>query len=150
LWSELTLANNNLPGLDAAIASVSLIATNKKTFQSVDVTNLVKSWINNSHVNNGIALVPVTPPSGTTTLKLDSKETTGTSHPVTLDIALKGAGTAGPTGPTGAAGATGPTGATGAVGPTGAAGPTGATGATGPTGATGGTGGTGAQGATGP
>ena len=62
---------------------------------------------------------------------------------------LRGKGSKGATGPTGACGATGPTGACGATGPTGACGATGATGPTGCLGATGATGPTGYSGATG-
>jgi hypothetical protein len=57
---------------------------------------------------------------------LDSKESTTTSHPATIDVLVVSVGPqgpAGPTGATGAAGTAGAPGATGATGPTGPAGP---------------------------
>ena len=117
-----------------------------QTYITLDVTNQVRSWLNGAP-NNGFFLAA----SGGTTVFLDSKESTSTSHPATLEVVFSGApgltGAVGPTGPTGAPGTTGLTGATGPTGPTGAVGPTGATG---PAGATGVAGITGATGATGP
>src|SRR5204862_245909 len=147
-------SGTNEPTLGATIASA-LLAPPKNEFLLVDVTAIVKDWLDGVAPNDGVALVA----NGTdgVVLRLDSKENSKTGHAPLLDITLAGseAATAGPTGPTGAAGATGTTGATGATGatgPTGGTGPTGATGdtgATGPTGATGDTGPTGSTGATG-
>src|SRR5438093_1525683 len=145
-WSEATISGTNEPTLGATIASA-LLAPPKNEFLLVDVTAMVKDWLDGVAPNDGVALVA----NGTdgVVLRLDSKENSKTGHAPLLDITLAGseAATAGPTGPTGAAGATGTTGATGA---TGATGPTGGTGPTGPTGATGATGPTGATGATSP
>src|SRR5438034_670148 len=144
-WSEATISGTNEPTLGATIASA-LLAPPKNEFLLVDVTAMVKDWLDGVAPNDGVALVA----NGTdgVVLRLDSKENSKTGHAPLLDITLAGseAATAGPTGPTGAAGATGTTGATGA---TGATGPTGGTGPTGPTGATGDTGPTGAAGAPG-
>src|SRR5262249_8749970 len=86
-WTETTLTNLNQPTLDPfVIDTVLLTVAQKKTYVVIDVTNLAKDWVDSVHANNGIALVPVTPMSGATTLKIDTKETTGTSHPATLDI----------------------------------------------------------------
>jgi hypothetical protein len=109
----------------------------------VDVTALVNGWLASPSTNFGIEIAGATG----TTVFLDSKENTATSHPATLQVTVTGpagpAGAAGPQGPTGA------TGATGAVGPSGPKGATGATGATGPFGAPGAAGPSGAQGSAG-
>jgi hypothetical protein len=117
-------------------------------YKAIEITSLVKDWLNGDLGNNGIVLVPLASLSA----ELNSKENANTSHDSALEIILGSVGPTGPTGPTGATGttgATGPqgsTGAQGATGPTGAQGPTGDTGAQGPTGATGVTGATGPQG----
>src|SRR5438046_1153895 len=153
-WSEATISGTNEPTLGATIASA-LLAPPKNEFLLVDVTAIVKDWLDGVAPNDGVALVA----NGTdgVVVRLDSKENSKTGHAPLLDITVAGteAATKGPTGPTGPTGATGSTGATGATGmtgatgATGATGPTGATGATGPTGATGDTGPTGSTGATG-
>ena len=162
-WGEYTATFNSPPSVSAGVeASVPVSAGG--TYISVDLTNLVKTWISTPALNDGISVAASVGAPGTT-IFLDSKESTSTSHPATLVITLANfgpqgpAGVTGPTGPTGSAGANGATGPTGAAGANGATGPTGtagANGATGPTGAagangaTGPTGAAGANGATGP
>src|SRR5205807_8465757 len=158
-WTEGTITDNNsaltAPPylLEATSAPVA-----QYQFINIDVTNLVKDWLNGIIPNNGIALIP---DGSRINAQFDSKEGGSTSHEPLLEIDLVGsgggsAGPAGPTGPTGpigatgATGSTGSTGTTGATGPTGSTGPTGATGAAGAAGATGATGPTGATGVTGP
>jgi len=144
-WNESSITFNTSPTLGSTeVASVGAAAADVKNFIAIDVTNLVKDWLDGVLANNGIALVS----NGSVNSQLDTKESGTTSHEAKLDITLVAlAGPAGPTGPTGPTGDTGPTGATGATGATGPTGATGATGATGPTGATGATGPTGATGA---
>src|SRR5438445_163890 len=152
-WSEATVTGNHEPTLGAAVATAVPVPA-KNEFVAIDVTALVKDWLDGVAPNDGMALV-ANAGAGLFAV-LDSKENSRTSHAPTLDIILRGEDPAGPpgaTGPTGPAGATGPTGPTGATGDTGAMGPpgpAGATGATGATGAAGAAGPTGATGETGP
>src|SRR2546430_5158631 len=139
-WSEATISGTNEPTLGATIASA-LLAPAKNEFLMVDVTAMVKDWLDDVAPNDGVALVA----NGTdgVVVRLDSKENAKTGHAPLLDITLAGteAATKGPTGPTGATGATGTAGATGATGaprPTGATGAPGATRAPGPPRGTGG------------
>ena len=127
----------------------------------IDVTAAVQGWTLGSGAQYGSLAVGIVPGGGTSIL-LDSKENTLTSHPARLDVTVGEAGPAGPqglTGATGLAGPTGPQGLTGATGPAGPAGPLGAQGLTGATGSQGPagtqgpqgpTGATGSQGPTGP
>ena len=105
------------------------------TFVTVDATAAVQGWITTPGSNNGFLLIA----NAGASVQFDSKENLNTSHPAMLTVVLAGAGTIGPTGPTGAAstvaGPTGPTGVTGAASTV--AGPAGATGVTGPGGSTG-------------
>lgn len=165
-WSENTVVFNTQPTPGALIAAVSVSTAN--TFVLANVTAQVQNWIANPATNFGFEITA----AGSTSLALDSKENTATSHPAMLLIDLQApagpAGATGATGAQGAAGAPGPTGPTGQTGPTGpqgppgptgtrgaagaagVAGPTGAIGPTGPTGPTGATGATGPTGPTGP
>jgi Collagen triple helix repeat (20 copies) len=173
-WDEASITANTVPSLTAtSVPSVPVALTDTNAFLTIDVTDLVKGWLDTPASNFGVALV-----FAGARFRFDSKENTASSHSAHLDVVLAGSGGAeGPTGPTGATGATGATGpgvgATGATGPTGPIGatgapgipgsigligPTGATGAPGipgsigligPTGATGVTGAPGADGATG-
>ena len=149
-WDEGSITANTAPSLTAtAVPSVPVALSDTNTFLTIDITDLVKGWLDTPASNLGLALV-----SAGARFRFDSKENLATSHSAHLDVVLVGSGAAGPTGPTGATGPTGPPGA-GATGATGATGPTGATGAPGagsigPTGATGAPGATGATGATGP
>jgi hypothetical protein len=148
-WAENSVI---FPGPTAAPPFGSTAASVANAFLLVDVTTQVASWLATPATNFGFQITG----SGATSIQLDTKETTATSHPSTLELALSAPGAAGATGPAGAAGATGATGAAGATGPSGVTGPSGATGspgangATGPSGAQGGSGSAGAQGPTGP
>ena len=149
VWTESTVSGNTGPSPAAAVAS-GISVTKAGSYVTVDATAAVQAWLNGT-TNSGFI---VTPNDGTVSIAFDSKESTTTSHPAGLTVALTSSGPTGATGPTGVTGATGATGTTGFTGPTGPAGSTGATGAAGVTGATGaGTagvnGGTGATGAMG-
>ena len=150
-WTETSVTGNSGIGAGTSIAPGIAVST-AQAYITVDVTNQVRTWLNGGG-NNGF-FIAANP--GSTDIFFDSKETTSTSHPATLEMVFSGAaGTAGPTGqpgpagPTGAPGATGITGLTGATGATGATGPSGATGLSGPSGATGAVGTTGPSGSTG-
>lgn len=126
-WSESTLTNNSAPALGSAVATAIPAATN--TFVTVDVTALVRDWLDGVTPNNGIALVAS---AAGTTIDFDSKENGNTSHQPRLDITLNGP--AGPQGAQGLPGAPGAPGAAGAPGMDGAQGPAGPTGPQGPSG----------------
>jgi YVTN family beta-propeller protein len=166
-WTEKTITYNNAPPVAGALQT-SFAVTTVDQFVVIDVTQLVKDWLNgpaNGGVtNDGITLMahPVDASNpALADIGFDSKEANGTSHEPRLEITLVDSGPAGPQGQTGATGATGSqgpqgpqgetgaTGATGAQGPPGPQGQTGATGAQGPAGQTGATGAQGPQGETG-
>jgi uncharacterized protein (UPF0333 family) len=155
-WNEYTLTAGNAastaPVAELA-ASVPVYFSHKGAFISVDVTNLVKSWLNGTYGNNGIAMMPF----NNVSMEVDCKENKNSGHEARLEIVLTGveliygsAGATGDTGPVGVTGPTGPTGPTVVVGPTGADGATGPTGVTGPIGPTSSTGPTGPTGPIGP
>jgi hypothetical protein len=137
-WSENAVTFNTQPAAGAVFASAPVSVTN--TFVLVDVTTQVQGWLAAPASNFGIEITP----GVTASVQLDSKESTTTSHPATLELAIIG-----PAGPTGATGAVGPAGSAGATGPAGPTGPQGDPGATGPVGPIGPAGPTGAAGATG-
>ncbi len=160
-WNEDTVKTNNVPSIGLPLATSATIKRDK-TYYAVDVTNLIMSWVDTPASNKGLALDPPAF-SPTTSLTIDSKESTLTSHPAYIDIVLKGSigstslqGPKGDKGDTGATGAIGPqglkgdTGATGEQGFKGDKGDIGATGATGPQGLKGDKGDTGVTGAIGP
>ena len=139
-WNEYALTSGNASStapLSDLIASVPVYFSHKGSFISVDVTNLVKSWLSISNSNNGIALTP----TGLLSMEVDAKEDKNSSHEAMLEIEftpIEGIlGPTGPTGPTGLIGLTGPSGPTGSTGPTGPTGPIGLTGPIGPTGSIG-------------
>lgn len=143
-WTESSVSGAS--GIAAgAPVQAGIPITSPQTYITLDVTNQVRSWLNGAP-NTGFFLAA----NGATTVFLDSKESTSTSHPATLEVVFSGApgltGAVGPTGPTGAPGTPGVTGATGPTGPTGPVGPTGATGAAGASGVAGVAGATGATG----
>ena len=175
-WSEHNLDRSTQPLLGVTeVSNVAVSTQTKDHYLILDVTSLVKDWINKVQPNYGIALVP----NGEVSIALDSKENNQTSHDPELNVVLADVGPQGPQGvqgpqglqglqgpqgiqgPAGPQGPKGDTGATGAVGPQGAQGPVGpagpqglkgdagANGATGPQGPTGATGAQGPAGATG-
>ncbi len=145
-WNENTVTFATQPSTAGSpFASVGVSTAN--SFALVNVTAQVQSWIANPATNFGLEITG----SGSTSVLLDTKENTATSHPAELIITVVGApGPTGSTGPTGPIGPAGPTGPQGNAGPAGVTGPTGPTGATGPVGPTGNTGATGPTGPTGP
>lgn len=140
-WSEATITFNNAPTLagTADVSGVSVASAN--AFLSVDITALVRNWVDGVLANNGLALLPST--GSAISVFFDSKEAIGTSHPAQLLIFVQNQGPVGPQGPQGPAGPQGlqgpqgPQGNVGAAGPVGPQGPTGPTGPQGPQGAPG-------------
>ncbi len=148
-WTEDAVTGAGAPGLGGTVATG--IAAGPElalSYVSVDVTSVVQQWLGGGLANHGLALVPATGINAT----FDTKESSSTAHPATLDVTLVNGGPAGPQGPAGAPGAVGAPGVSGVAGPAGpqgapgAAGPAGPQGAVGPAGATGATGATGAPG----
>lgn len=138
-WGELSLTEDNRPGTGAAVASnIPITANDKYEFITIDVTSLVRDWVDGATANFGIAIAPSA--GSPLAVEIDSKENAKTAHEPALRIVVKplvtaGAqGPAGPQGPQGIPGPTGPAGADGAQGPAGPAGPQGPSGLTGPQG----------------
>jgi hypothetical protein len=134
-WTEgaITFAAAPPQGRDELIG-VPITTRDRNTFLLVDLTDLVRDWLDRVLENNGIVLVPNAAGIG---VQFDSKENTATSHEPQLEIALAGhgaSGPAGPAGPSGPPGPAGPAGAPGLVGPPGPAGPAGPAGPEGPVG----------------
>ena len=130
-WSEGTITDATAPSLGSNEAT-GVPVTQAASFVIVDVTALVKDWLNGVLPNNGIALVANAPG---TSVRFDSKENTATSHEAELEITLPGPpGPQGPAGPQGIPGPQGPQGPAGPQGPQGLTGPAGPVGPTGPTG----------------
>jgi hypothetical protein len=144
-WTEMGVTYNSFNlSLEGAPFEAN-VPTSSAGFVTIDVTNQVMNWLTNPAMNWGVLIRPsLAQPS--TSLVLDSKESTTTSHAAFLNIFLASGGPAGPTGATGVAG---PAGTTGPSGPAGIAGPTGATGVAGPAGTTGPSGPAGIAGPTG-
>ncbi len=153
-WDEATLNGAGAPAAGPPAASFTVAASDRSRYLTVDVTKLVRNWVDGSLKNDGIVFSAdsVTP----AIVAFDSKENTLTSHPMEIEVSLSSTGPQGPEGPEGPAGPegpqgpAGPQGATGAAGATGAQGPQGATGPQGPAGAMGAQGPTGPQGPQGP
>ena len=145
-WTEATLTDIIAPAVSAPeIVSMPLVKGAKGSFVNLDVTDIVRDWLDNAGTNHGFVLsaalkAPI--------VGFDSKENAAAGHYPQLDITLST--TPGPQGSEGSTGPTGATGTTGATGPKGDKGDTGSTGATGAGGSTGSTGPTGPTGATGP
>src|SRR6266852_7625779 len=95
-WTELGVAFNNYTlGLSSTTVPTQPIGSgDANNFVTIDVTDLVKSWINGTFTNFGLALVSVTG----TNFTLHSKETSG-GHPAWIEVALGGSSATGPTGP---------------------------------------------------
>ena len=115
LWNEYSLTYLNTPARGKAIATSSTVSR-PGTFVTVDVTDLVKSWIDSPSSNHGVAIFPSTA-TPMAFVAIDSKENNVTSHPAALDITLAGLpGAPGPQGPQGPQGVAGPMGPEGPAG----------------------------------
>jgi hypothetical protein len=120
IWTETGVNGNNSPVPGAAVATNVEVAAGLQ-FITVDATAAVQGWVNLPATNNGFILTA----NGNTSVQFDSKESTNTSHPATLEITLANTGPAGPAGPAGPMGLPGVTGPQGPAGPAGPVGPPG-------------------------
>src|SRR5262245_10181793 len=84
-WNEATLNFETAAGMVGNVeAVVPVAAEHANEYLLVDLTSLVKQWIDGTQPDDGIALVPI----GDVKLQFDSKEAKGTSHDPHLDIVL--------------------------------------------------------------
>jgi hypothetical protein len=140
-WNEASINEANAPLPGPQVGNVPITGSDRRRWIVVDVTSLVKDWLDDPSVPNSLVLVA----TGGLKAVFDSKENIRTGHEPVIEVNVNGAGSSGATG---AVGATGPAGVPGLVGPPGATGPVGAPGAIGATGTIGPTGSTGATGLT--
>jgi hypothetical protein len=90
-WNEATLSFDSAVGIVGNIeAIVGVAAEHADEYLLVDLTALVKEWVDGTQPNDGVALVPV----GDVNLQFDSKEAKGTSHDPRLEIVLSSPETA--------------------------------------------------------
>jgi hypothetical protein len=134
-WSEGAITFNSAPTLNNAADVSNVNVSAVSAFVSIDVTPLVRNWVDGALPNNGVALSPSA--ASTISVFLDSKESTATSHQPRLLVFLQNQGPVGPAGPQGPQGPMGFPGAPGATGPQGPSGPAGPMGIQGPMGPTG-------------
>ena len=98
-WSESAVTFATRPsGIGAFATNVPVSVSGE--YVTVDVTNVVKSWVSGALPNYGVE-VTASLVSPATSVVLDSKESTTTSHPAQLDITVVSQGPQGPAGPTG-------------------------------------------------
>ena len=150
-WSQGQITDQGIPVLGAVeVTGLPIGPADANTFIIVDLTGLVREWLDGTIENHGISLIPGADGIG---IDFDSMENKSTSHEARLEVTLAGPaglqgvqGPAGPQGPKGEKGDTGATGPQGSTGPIGAQGPQGIQGAMGPQGPQGLKGDTGAQG----
>ena len=149
-WTESTVTSATVPSPTEVEATG--VGVTPGEFVTVDLTGLVRDWVDKVIANDGIALIHN---GSDVNVQFDSKEGKKAVLPARLLITIVNGGTTaeaglpGATGPTGDTGAQGPAGEAGAQGPAGEAGAQGPIGPTGDTGAIGPTGDTGAMGDTG-
>ena len=81
-WNEDTLQGNNLPLLGITdVHNVQVSKESKNHYLVIDLTDLVRDWVNNAQMNYGIALVP----AGNISAAFDSKENGTNSHDAELN-----------------------------------------------------------------
>ncbi len=133
-WTEGGVNGINFPTMGSPVATSTLIAINGRSeYYLFDITTLVKGWAGGTIANHGVALI--SSPVDHINLLLNSKENTGQSHGIEIEVLMQGpAGPTGATGPTGPMGLQGPQGNAGATGATGPQGPEGIAGPAGPQG----------------
>ncbi len=138
-WNEDHIRGPNLPPIAPAFKSVAIKKHDQNTFLTIDITAIVKDWLENPSTNFGLALIA--DDRHRLNIDLDSKENTRTSHPTEIEVTLLPGvgrdgqpGIQGPPGNPGPAGPQGPSGEAGAQGPQGPPGIPGSQGLTGPQG----------------
>jgi len=89
-WTESTVTYNTKPAAFAAFATNVPVAASGM-YVTVDVTSVVQNWVSGARSNGGINYgiqVTAAAAAPTTSVALDSKESTTTSQPARLDITL--------------------------------------------------------------
>ncbi len=117
-WVEGSVNGANTPALgEPEVSGIAVRLGDKRRWISVDVTTLVRDWVDGSFPNHGIALLPqFTLGVGGVVAGFDSKENGATGHEPTLEIVLAGSGAPGPQGPAGPKGEPGVAGTKGDAG----------------------------------
>ncbi len=117
-WSELDLGDGPTPSVGTPFATIAIEAADRSNYLLIDITDVVRDWIDGNVENFGIAISP-----RHVALSISSKETGVSGHSPEIEVvtalALGGSSGSGTTGPAGPAGPPGSTGATGTTGPTG-------------------------------
>lgn len=90
-WAEESVTGATAPALGSLETTVSVNASQAGKWLTVDLTQLVKDWLNNALPNNGVAVVAG---PGGAVLTFDSKENGATSHEARLEVVLNHAATA--------------------------------------------------------
>ncbi len=90
-WNEATVTGNTAPPLGALESAISVNATQTNQWVTLDVTQLIKDWLDGVLPNEGIALVAN---GGVGNVIFNSKENQTTSHESGLEIVLNHAATA--------------------------------------------------------
>jgi hypothetical protein len=86
VWTEATLNAAAQPGTEPTpFATVAVSNADQNSHITVDVTSVLQDWVNQTKPNFGIALLPN--PAGVR-VDIDSKENTGTSHPMELEVII--------------------------------------------------------------
>jgi Collagen triple helix repeat (20 copies) len=118
-WNEASLRFGNAPTLGAIeVSDISVSVKNQ--WLEVDLTELVRDWIDGVIPNHGIAIVPQFALGlGGASVVFNSKENVATGHEPELQIVFAGNGAQGIPGPQGMQGLSGPKGDKGDVGPQG-------------------------------
>ena len=88
VWNEATITSNAAPSTGGVeVIGVTLTAQDVDSFVTIDLTPLVRDWLDGVVPNNGLALVAN---AVNTNVRFDSKENGQTSHEPRLEIFLKG------------------------------------------------------------
>lgn len=92
-WSEASVNWGNAPPLGRLIATVPISPADERNFLTVDLTDLVRDWLDaaasGGDINHGIVIAPGAPG---TRVKFDSKENDKTSHAMEIEVVLAGNG----------------------------------------------------------
>src|SRR2546425_5976332 len=89
-WAEQSITSGTAPTLGVAEATLAVTADQAGKWVTIDVTQMVKDWLDGALPNNGVALMS----PGAIDVTFDSKENTNTSHEPRLEIVLNHAATA--------------------------------------------------------
>ena len=90
-WDEATITGGTAPPLSILESSISVDALQANKWVTLDVTQLVKDWLDGVLPNEGIALIAN---GGVGNVLFNSKENQTTSHETQLEIVLNHAATA--------------------------------------------------------